>query len=173
MDEYGDVEAADIIEEEYDLYEDELDAEVEEENEETDEDVADEFQEESIDTIPDNIIQLDKFDKNYRIIRIIADEDRITSDIIQLPEYTEAIGQRASAIEQGSPVLTDVSGLSSPIDQAKKEFFDRHSPLILQRIIKKTPEYYVVERWQIRSMIFPVVNRKIPLTTKQIDEFTK
>jgi hypothetical protein len=170
MDEYGDVEDIDIQEIEYEEYEENLD-----EIEESDEDkVEDDFEAEyTVDTLPDNVIKLDKQDKNYRIVRVVRDENRITSDVIQLPELVEAVGIRASAIENGCVVLTDVEGLANPIDMAKLEFYRRMSPLILQRVLKKTEYYLIVEFWRVREMQFPVTNRKLPMTDKQIAEFTK
>ena len=98
-----------------------------------------------------------KHDKAHRIEYIVPDDNRITSDYIQLHEMTEAIGIRASQIEHGSPVLFDISEYdlySYPVILAKLEFYERKSPLILMRVISETPEFVRVELWKVRDMKF-------------------
>ena len=103
----------------------------------------------------------------HKIIRIIPDDQRITSEIIQLPEMVEAIGIRCSEIENGSPIFTDYEGLSNPIDIATKEFYDRKSPLKITRQINyeeigKTPTTIIitVEEFKVREMTFPIIDRE-------------
>jgi DNA-directed RNA polymerase subunit K/omega len=162
------------IEEEYDDYEEDLEGEIEaEEVEDEEAEEKDELEdyEEEVEAPPENVIQINEEDENHRIVRVLRKDKRITSEIIQWPEMVEAIGIRASQIEQGSPVLTDVSGYTDPIDMAKKEFIDRASPLIIQRCLKKTPTHLIVEWWKVRKMTFPVTNREIQdITTKKITE---
>src|SRR5690348_13148976 len=93
----------------------------------------------------------------HKIIRIVPDDQRITSEIIQLPEMVEAIGIRCSEIENGSPIFTDYEGLSNPIDIATKEFYDRKSPLKIQRQVNyeetgKNPTTIIVtvEEFKVR-----------------------
>lgn len=105
-----------------------------------------------------NIIgSLHKGDSNHTNIIIVPDSERITSDVIQKQEIVEAIGVRASQIEEGSPVFTDVTGLTDPISMSWKEFKDRKSPLILERIVAEYPaEFtYHVEHWKVREMALP------------------
>ena len=61
-------------------------------------------------------------DDHHSTMFIIPDDERISSHIMTLDEMTEAVGSRASEIEKGSPVFTDVEGFTCPIKQAKKEF---------------------------------------------------
>jgi DNA-directed RNA polymerase I, II, and III subunit RPABC2 len=93
---------------------------------------------------------------NRRILQVVNRDDRKTSEIIQLTELVEAIGIRTTEIERGSPVFTDYDGLSDPIEIARKEFYDRKSPLILQRQvgIDKNGVIYV-EEWPVREMTYP------------------
>ena len=96
------------------------------------------------------------------VIKIVAPDDRVTSEIITLPEMTEAIGIRCSEIENGAPCFAaDVEGYISPIDRARKEFLDRKSPLIIQRAIEQGPGYKLVEEWKVREMTFPITRREI------------
>lgn len=100
-----------------------------------------------------------KGDRHHRYIIVIPESERITSDVIQSQEIVEAIGIRASQIEGGSPVFTDVSGIQDPISMAHKEFNDRKNPLILERIIAECPSEHTfhVEHWKVREMAFPSV----------------
>jgi DNA-directed RNA polymerase subunit K/omega len=87
----------------------------------------------------------------YRRIKIVSPEDRITSDIMTLFEFSEVIGIRASQIEKGSQVFTDVRDISSARDMAIKELFDRRSPLV---IIRQTG-LFEQEHWKCNEMGFP------------------
>lgn len=117
------------------------------------------------------VSKIGKGDEHHRIIEIVPPDQRITSEIIQLSEMVEAVGIRISQIEQGSPVFTDVTGLNNPIDQAKKELFDRCSPLILSRALIKEPSYWLVEEWKVREMTFPITTREISkITDKGISD---
>jgi len=165
----------DVIEEEYDDYEEDLEGEIEaEEAEDEEADEKDELEEydEEVDNLPEDVIPINEEDENHRIIRIVRKDRRITSEIIQYPEMVEAIGIRASQIENGAPIFTDVSGYRDPVEMAKKEFIDRANPLKVQRCLKKTATYSIVEIWKVRKMTFPVTNREIQdITTKKITEF--
>jgi len=96
------------------------------------------------------------------IIRILPDDKRQTSEMIQIPEMTEAIGIRISQIEHGAPCFAkDTTGLTSPIDMARKEFFERQSPLKLQRQLGEKSGISLVEEWKVREMTFPVTQYEI------------
>lgn len=147
----------------YDEMEDEQDGEPDEEEleEELEEEEADNELEEEVGpnyNFVSPVLNAAKIKESpHKIIKIVRPEERITSEIIQLPELVEAIGIRCSEIENGSPVFCDYDGLNDPIDIAKKEFFDRKSPLLLQRQIGYDPITLVstVEEWTVREMTFP------------------
>lgn len=113
------------------------------------------------------INKINEQDHHHRIIKIVPPDERVTSNIIQWTEMVEAIGQRISQIEQGAPIFTDVTGLNNPIDMAKKEFVDRMSPLILVRPLRKDPDIWVVEKWKVREMTFPITVREISKITER------
>ncbi len=133
-----------------------------------------ELEDEAVDSKENVAInKINEKDTNHRIIKIIPNDQRTTSEIIQWPEMVEAIGIRTSQIEQGAPIWTDVAGLSSPIERAKKEFVDRQSPLMLIRTIKKDIDECLVEEWRVREMTFPITTREImKITDKQVVEFS-
>lgn len=93
-------------------------------------------------------------DGDHIEIIVVDPEERITSNIITDPEFTEATGIRAAQIEQGTPVFTDVTGLTDPIKMAHKEFYDRKNPLILERVIEQRGYTYYVEHWIVREMTY-------------------
>ncbi len=160
-DEY--VETNDYFEEE-----EEIDEELEEEEEE--EEVIEQAYEEAIEEPHESTIlkKIDENDQNHRIIEIRPADKNITSNIICYSEMVEAIAARASQIENGSRIFTEVDGLISPIDIATKEFFDRKNPFILERVIKKTSTSIVVEQWKVREMTFPITDAEISQLSKKI-----
>lgn len=96
------------------------------------------------------------------LIKVVPSEERTTSEIIQLPEMTEAIGIRGSEIENGAPCFaSDIEGYTNAMDSSRKEFFDRKSPLILQRALEQGTGYVLVEEWKVREMTFPITRREI------------
>lgn len=91
---------------------------------------------------------------------IIEPAKRRTSNMLTRIELTEAINIRAMQIAQNQTVLTDISGLSDPIEMAEKELRDKKCPLILSRKVgeemgkNETIEY--VEHWDVNEMGIPV-----------------
>lgn len=100
---------------------------------------------------------LDNRDDNHRTVMIVPPEERITSDIIQLPEMTEAIGIRISQIENGMQVMpgVNVEGMTSAIEMAQKEFLENKNPLILRRIIQQRGNIVIAEDWEVCKMAHP------------------
>jgi DNA-directed RNA polymerase subunit K/omega len=78
--------------------------------------------------------ELDKDDES-KIQYIVNNSNRITSNILTIYEFTELIGIRATQISQGSPIFTDVTGLTDPMKMAKKEILDNKCPLSIKRYI--------------------------------------
>jgi DNA-directed RNA polymerase subunit K/omega len=152
-------------EEEVDDY---ADLDEEEQNDDIDDDKEDDVVEPAIDDDEKSeeidskkyINEIVLNDKNHQIIEIVPDDERITSDIIQLPEITAATGTRAAQIERGAPVFVEIGTMSNPIVIARVEFAKRKSPFILMRVIEHRvnsvgQSVLVVEHWKVREMIFP------------------
>lgn len=168
-----------IEEDEENNFEDEenLDEEIDEELEEGEE--GNEEDEEDLEDLENKIIiskksklleKITKPDSNHLTYIKIPKNERKTSHILHHTEYVEAIGIRITQIEQGAPVFTDVVGLNNASDIARKEFFDRQSPLKLTREVKREGNNVYIEKWKVREMTFPVLEKELSLTTKQMDQ---
>ncbi len=96
---------------------------------------------------------------NKEII-IINPTKRQTSDILSRYEMTEIISIRSTQIAQFNNPMVDSTGLSNPVDIAKRELMNRMCPLMLRRMVgelknEKTGilELYA-EDWCPNEMIF-------------------
>jgi DNA-directed RNA polymerase subunit K/omega len=114
---------------------------------------------------------IDLTDRHHLTTFVIPEEQRTTSQIMTLEEFTEAVGIRATQIEQGSPVFTDVTGYDNPIKMARKELLNGRSPLKLVREMKIRDNERWVEIWKVNNMTIPITRREIMQpTTKEIQE---
>ena len=148
--------------EEDEEYDEEIEEEEEEEGEEEPEIDYDAEIEEGIEIEKNLVIQkINELDHNHLLENVNPDQKRWSSHIIQIPELTEAIGIRISQIERGAPVFTDVTGLHSPIEMAKKEFIDRQNPLILCRAMESKNGEMLTDEWKVREMTFPISDKEI------------
>lgn len=91
---------------------------------------------------------------------IVPPAERRTSNLLTRIEFTELINIRGLQIAQNPIVLTDVAGLTDPIEMAEKELRDKKCPVILSRKVGEetrggeTIEY--VEHWDVNDMGIPV-----------------
>lgn len=94
-----------------------------------------------------------------RRIYVVAPEDRQSSNMMTLAEITRAIALRAQQISTRPYAYTDVGDLSDAISIARKELFDRRSPLKLERVMGRTPlGESIIEMWTVREMSYPPLN---------------
>ena len=94
-----------------------------------------------------------------RRIIVVAPEDRQSSHMMTLAEATRAIAIRAKQISTYPYAYTDVGNLSDAISIARKELFDRRSPLNLERRMGRTPAgESIIEMWAVREMSYPPLN---------------
>ena len=115
--------------------------------------------------------EIDLTDNHHLTTYIIPDEQRITSQFLTLEELTEAIGIRATQIERGAPVFTDVTGYDDPIEMARKELLDGKNPLKLVREMKQRENERWVEVWKVNDLAVPITRREIMQpTSKEIQE---
>lgn len=123
-------EIEDEIEDDLDLEVD-LDADFDDAVDEVidDDDESEDYEEEEIEEYEEEFPEIETTEY------IIADEDRVTSDVLSKYEIVELINIRATQISKGNRPFTDVKGLRNPNDMAKKEIFDNQCPLLIKRHI--------------------------------------
>lgn len=88
-------------------------------------------------------------DSIYHINKIVPDDERITSEIMTLAEYTRVLSERAQQISDGSPIFVDIGDESDPIKIAEMEIKQRRCPIEIRRHITKD----IVEVWKVNEMI--------------------
>jgi DNA-directed RNA polymerase subunit K/omega len=140
------------------------------------EDISVEFEDDEIEDYRDlesrsikfanQTLDIDLNDEHHCTLFIVPDNERTTSQIMTLEEYTEAVGIRATEIENGTPVFTDVSGMICPIEMAKKEILDGKSPYKLIREMSAKKGSKTVEIWKINDMTLPITRRENRQITK-------
>lgn len=143
----GEVEAEDVL----------LPAEIEDEKEEQNEILEIEIQKQDRSKEFSSLsnFQILSPDHNSTVsITICPPDERRTSHRLGQAEMTAALIYRATQIEKNPKVFTDVTGLTDPIEMAKKEFRDRKCPLTLRRFI--SPTY--CEEWNVNEMVHPMSN---------------
>jgi len=74
-------------------------------------------------------------DNDSKFQYIVKTNERITSNILTIYEFVELISIRATQISNGSYIITDITGLSDPMEMAKKEILDNKTPLYIKRYI--------------------------------------
>lgn len=108
---------------------------------------------EIVDEIPNEYVQK---------IVVVKPENMITSDVMSKYEMTNYVVIRATQIAERNNCMVDITGLTDPIQMAKRELMRRKCPLVVRRFVgkrknKKTGEvepYY--EFWDPAQMIFAV-----------------
>jgi hypothetical protein len=94
----------------------------------------------------------------HRRIVIVPDDERITSNVLKIPEAARAIAIRAKQIETFPVMFADAPGVTDPVELAKIELLARRSPLRLRRIVGRGPggEVYV-EEWKMAELTIPPI----------------
>lgn len=111
-------------------------------------------------------LNIDLNDEHHCTVYIVPDNERTTSQIMTLEEMTEAVGIRATEIENGARCFTDVTGYTCPIEMAKKEILDGKSPYKLMREMSTKKGSKTVEIWKINDMTLPITRRESMQITK-------
>jgi DNA-directed RNA polymerase subunit K/omega len=133
------IEKPNEVQNEKDIDEDE---ETDEEPEEPELEPEQEVEGEEYESEDEDDIDDEEYKKLYlsdiKEIKIVPENERMTSNYLQLHEYTELIGNRARHIEKGADIYVDGTGLDDPIKIAKKELWERKFPLNLNRDFRET-----------------------------------
>ena len=74
-------------------------------------------------------------DNDSKFQYIVKDDERRTSNRLTVYELTELISIRGNQIANGSHVFVDITGLTDPIEMAKKEINNNKCPLFIKRFI--------------------------------------
>jgi len=124
------------------------------EKEEDDDNVDESANIDDID-IDDDIEQI-----HTKIVKVIPSNERVSSNLMNEYEYARLISLRAKQIAAGSKVFINdedsISHLTNATEIAKKELFDKRSPLIVRRKIGDRYEY-----WTARELVIPTHLREI------------
>jgi len=90
-------------------------------------------------------------------IIVVAPDERITSDHLQLPEIARLISIRAAHIDSFGAGSLDVKGLTSSEAIARLEITDRIMPLLVRREIGVAENgSTMVELWDPNTMVHPI-----------------
>lgn len=87
-------------------------------------------------------------------IIVVKPENRITSDHLNIYEYTSVVGTRATHIANGSIIYTSINNISDPREIAKKEIRENKCPLT---IVRKLGNSNKIELWEVNEMIKPLI----------------
>lgn len=88
------------------------------------------------------------------ILTVIEIDKRKTNNVLSTYEFTQCISLRATAIENGSTIYTDYTGLHDPIKIAMKEFYEKKIPYILVRKVKCDNNKVYVEKFKLINMTY-------------------
>lgn len=134
------------------------DIEIDKKNDEDDEDEIIEKDDIENEDILKKQFEIENEDINEKnnLIYIVPPNQRITSEKLSDYEIAELINIRATNISKGGRIFTDISGLTDPIEMAKKELIDRKCPLYIKRQLGYVDDILYIEKWSPNEMIFIV-----------------
>ncbi len=89
-----------------------------------------------------------------REMRIVPEEERVTSDRLQLTELAQLLAMRARMIEKGQPCYTE-TGETHPVRRALEELKAGRCPLKLLRHVGEEGDANLYEAWDVNAMAIP------------------
>ena len=97
-------------------------------------------------------------------VRIVAPDDRVTSNFLQRTELAAILAVRAKQISSGSQVFVDIGDEQDTIEIAKKELLAYRNPLVVRRYIGRDGDGTLVyENWKVRELgLFPITEIRDP-----------
>lgn len=110
--------------------------------------------------IDDVILIEDEEEPINTLMYIVNDNDRMTSSSLTLAECTKVIGCRATHIDQGAPIFTDITNLDNVHHMALKELYDKKCPLKIRRRLGKLQGKNAYEEWKVNEMNLPAGFKK-------------
>ena len=119
--------------------------------EEIDNDYVDNESDYNSDT--DDDVSVATVDENVNTtITVVKPEKRITSTIMSKAEYVKVLGIRATHIDHGAPVYTDITDITDTKEMAIKEIKEKKCPLSIRRFITND----ICEIWSVNEMTLPI-----------------
>jgi len=97
---------------------------------------------------------MDSYNTTHTITKNIVqlhNENRITSEVMTMFEYTYVISTRAKQIESGSMIFVDTGNITDYVAIAKMEIEQRKCPLDIVRKLSDT----IIEKWHVNEMVVP------------------
>ena len=122
---------------------DDADVEVDDADVEVDDDDADVDADMEVDNEVDNTITN---------MVIINSNNRITSSVLTMAEFVKVLGIRATHIDKGSPIYTDITDITDVKLMALKEIKEKKCPLKIRRMISPNR----CEVWNVNEMTLPM-----------------
>lgn len=92
-------------------------------------------------------------------IKVLAPDAYTTTDELTLLEFTRVTAMRAEQLRNGAPTAIDTRNMFVPdgadINEeiAKREIFEKESPIKIRRYIRDSPDYAVVEERPVNTLI--------------------
>jgi DNA-directed RNA polymerase I, II, and III subunit RPABC2 len=99
---------------------------------------------------PEMVKVIDNNFENNDLV-ISKPDDRITSNIMTIYEFSYVLAIRARHIDDGGPVYVDVEGLTTTRAMAMREIVQKKSPLSIMRKLSKNR----AEIWAVNDLTIP------------------
>ena len=99
---------------------------------------------------PELVKVIDSTFENNDLV-ISKPEDRITSNIMTIYEFSYILAIRARHIDDGGPVYVDIEGLTTTRAMAMREIVQKKSPLSIMRKLSKNR----AEIWAVNDLTIP------------------
>ena len=99
---------------------------------------------------PELVKVIDSTFENNDLV-ISKPEDRITSNIMTIYEFSYVLAIRARHIDDGGPVYVDIEGLTTTRAMAMREIVQKKSPLSIMRKLSKNR----AEIWAVNDLTIP------------------
>ena len=119
-----------------------------------------------------------------KTIKVLSPDEYTTTDELSLLEFTRVTAIRAEQLRRGAPTAIDTRNMFVPngadINEeiAKREIFEKESPVKIRRYIIDTPTYAVVEERPVNTLTptaacYEPAERFIKHTVTKVDNLDK
>jgi DNA-directed RNA polymerase I, II, and III subunit RPABC2 len=102
-----------------------------------------------------------KTSNKIQTIRIVKDDDRVTSNRLTKYEVSRILSIRAQQISDTPIIYAKLSGERDPVKIAYLELSQKKCPLLLRRVINDNNSVLTVEQWNPNEMTIPLINIEV------------